>query len=255
MIPLTIIQTIFNRLPEKLGKSQRSQSKVQRKRHTPLSNQDDGYNCHGNKDVETPYNLSKRLQNANSSTHSPFPTQSDVVDLGESPPPSLNPSHFPPIPERPPHLTFPRFLGPDSIEDLFRPESEYSENFVPPRMDSRVNSLSQNFDSLDQYVSTLDMQEEQQNPHGIDTPATFGSLAPYTNPGNATFDTSGVGPFVPLSPYLIQMYSHTGNYLVPSEAARFLADDHYTVDQNDNIQEAQLQEIADGQETLWTGAE
>ncbi|KAH6666417.1 fungal-specific transcription factor domain-containing protein, partial [Halenospora varia] len=53
------LATIFNRLPEKLGKSQRNQPKVQRKRHTPLSSQDNVHNRHGNRDIETPYNSSE----------------------------------------------------------------------------------------------------------------------------------------------------------------------------------------------------
>jgi hypothetical protein len=139
---LTIIQTVFNRLPEKLGKSQRNQSTAHRKRHTPLSNQNDGHNFHDNKDMETPYDSFEYLQEANSSTNSRVSTQrTDVVDLGESPPLDvpLNPMHFATIPERPPHSNFARFLGPDSIEDLFRPESEYSGDFVPLNIDSSLS--------------------------------------------------------------------------------------------------------------------
>ncbi|KAF4634789.1 hypothetical protein G7Y89_g3317 [Cudoniella acicularis] len=250
-ILLTIIQTIFNHLPERLAKSQRNQSNVQRKRHTPLSNQDDSHNYYGNKNMETPYNSSEHLQKANSSAVSRASTQgADTADLGESPPSGapLNPLHFPTIPERPLHGNFLRFLGPDSIEDLFRPESEQSGDFVRQNTGSGVTPLFQGFDSLDQYVSSLDMQEGQEHPHDINVPATDRGLFPYTRPGNATFDTSGVEPFIPLSPYLMQIYSHTGNQFVSSEPAGFLTDDYFMVDQNENLQETQLREMTDDQE-------
>jgi hypothetical protein len=252
---LTIIQTIFNCLPEKLGKSQQNQPKVQRKRHTPFSNQEDGQNYHGNKDADTPYNSSEHVQKTNLSTDSQVSAwRTDAVDSGESPAPDapLNPLHFPTFPEMPPHSNFPRFLGPDSIENLFRPELDYSRDFVPPDIDSRVTSWSQKFDSLDQYVSALDMQKGQEYPPDINASSNDENISPYTRPCNATLETGEAGPFIPLSPYLIRAYSHAGNSLVPSEPTGFLTDGYYMVNQNVNPQEAQLQGITNNQEMLWT---
>jgi hypothetical protein len=79
------------------------------------------------------------------------------------------------------------------------------------------------------------MQKEQELPHEIN-----GSILPYKSPRNATLDTGGVVPFIPLSPYLIQMYSPTGNQLAPLEPGGSLTDDYYMVDQNNNPQETQL---------------
>jgi hypothetical protein len=115
-------------------------------------------------------------------------------------------------------------------------------------------SFSQGFDSLDQYVSTLDMQKGQERLLNINDLANDGSSSLYTTPGNVTFDTGGVGPFIPLSPYLIQMYSPTGNHLVPSGPGGFLTDDYFMVD-NNNLQETRLQGMTDDREILWTRPE
>ena len=245
-ILLTITQTIFNRLPEKLGKSQRNQSKAQKKRHTPILNQDDGHNCPGpgNIDIETTYNSSEYSLEAKSSTHSrTSPPTIETMSLRE---PSLpegvrSPSKFPTISKTLPQRNFYRFLGPDSIEDLFRPESESSGDFVHANIDSSLASFSQNFDSLDQYVSSLEMQEGQQRPDGMKDLTSNGSLPAFTSPENAIFDARGVDPFIPLSPYLMQVYSPTGNHLLPSELSGMLADEYFMVDQCSNTQEARLQ--------------
>jgi hypothetical protein len=241
-----------------LGKIQRNQSKPQRKRQTPSSNQDDGHSYHDNKDVETPYNSSEYLQNPNSSTDSRASTQgTNAADLGESPLPEvpLNPLYFPTIPEGQQHSNFARFLGPDLIEDLFGPELEHSGDFVPPNIGSGVMSFSRGFDSLDQYVSTLDMQKGQERLLNINDLANDGSSSLYTSPGNVAFDTGGIGPFIPLSPYLIQMYSPTGNHPVPSRPGGFLPDDYFMVAQNNSLQETRLQGMPDDREILWTRPE
>ncbi|KAH8651504.1 fungal-specific transcription factor domain-containing protein [Tricladium varicosporioides] len=246
------LSTIFNSLPEKLGKSQLNQSKVRRKRHTLSSNQDEIHNRHGNRDIDAPYNSPEHLLSTRSRV--PITERTDEMDMSVSSLPGapLNPLPFSAILEEPSHGNFPRFLGPDSIEDLFGPEVEHSGDLLPPNMSSRVNSLSQNFNSLDQYVSMLDMPEGQEFPFDVNACTNDKILPPYPVLGNATFDASGVKPFVPLSPYLFQMYSHSGDQVAPSASTGFTTSNYYMVDQHDNHQGRQLQGMVDGQENLWT---
>jgi hypothetical protein len=242
---LTLIQIIFTRLPERLGKSRRKQSKPQRKRRTSLPKQNEPRESHSDQDiVETPYNSRAFTQAA------------DAVDLGGSQlqDAPLNPLHFPNIPETSPHDNFTRFLGPNSIEDLFRPQFEHSGDVVSPNLGPTVTSLSQNLDSLDQYASMLDLQKGQENPHDIDDSVNGVSSLHYARSGNVTIDNTRVRPFIPLSPYLMQMYP-PGSSLVPPESCALLTEDYYTEDQIDNPQGAGLQGMLYDQEIFWARAD
>jgi hypothetical protein len=219
------MQIIFTRLPERLGKSGRKQSKTQRKRHQSLPEQIESRESHSNQDiVETPYN-------SRASTQAP-----------------PNPLCFPNIHETSSHGNFARFLGPDSIEDLFKPQSKESEDVVSLNLGSTATSLSQNLDSLDQYVSTLDLQKGQGHPHDINDNANGVSSLHYPRSGNVTIDNTGVRPFIPLSPYLMQIYPPVGSSLMPPESYALLTEDYFTGDQNDNSQGARLQGMTDDQE-------
>jgi hypothetical protein len=240
------MQIIFTRLPERLGKSRRKQSKTRKKRHTPLSKQNESRESYSDQDtLETPYNSRA------------FAQLTDEVDLGGSPPleATLNPLHFPNIPETSSHGNFTRFLGPNSIEDLFRPQSEHSEDVVSPNLGSTVTSLSQNLDSLDQYVSMLDLQKGQEHPHDINDSVNGVSSLHYARSDNVTIDNTRVRPFIPLSPYVMQMYPPGGSYLVPPESYALLTEDYYTGDQNDNSQGTRLQGMMDDQEIFWARAD
>jgi hypothetical protein len=215
------MQTIFTRLPERLGKSRRKQSKTQSKRHISLPKQNESRESLSDQDiVETPYNSRASTQ------------ATDAVDLGGSPPLEypLNPLHFPNIPETSSHGYFTRFLGPYSIEDLFRPQSEHSGDIVSPNLDFRVTSLSENFDSIDQYVSALDLQKGQELPHDINDSANGVRSLQYARSGNVTIDNTRARPFIPLSPYLMQMYPPGGSSLVPPESYALLTEDYFTGD-------------------------
>jgi hypothetical protein len=109
-------------------------------------------------------------------------------------------------------------------------------------------SLSQKFDSLDQYVSTLDLQKGQDHYHDINDTANWGELASYTIPDNVDSDNRDARPFIPLSPYLMQTYPPGGSHVVPSEPFTFLTNDYYRVGQNSNVKETP-QGIMDD---LWT---
>lgn len=239
------LQIIFTRLPERLGKSRQKQSKTQRKRHTSLPKQNESRASHSDQDiVETPYNSRAFIQ------------ATDGVDLGGSPPleAPLNPLHFPNIPETSSHGNFTRFLGPNSIEDLFRPQSEYSGDVVSPNLGFTVTSLSQNLDSLDQYVSMLDLQKGQEHPHDINDSVNGVSSLHYARSGDITIDNTRIRPFIPLSPYLMQTYPPSDSSLVPPESYALLTEDYYTGDQNDNSQGTWLQGMTDDQGIFWARA-
>lgn len=75
-------------------------------------------------------------------------------------------------------------------------------------------SLSQDFNpNLDQYVSGLELQVGDDN--------DVGSFFPYTSVGNGAFGGGGSGggvgvrPFIPISPYLMQMYGQTDEQAFP----------------------------------------
>jgi hypothetical protein len=142
------------------------------------------------------------------------------VDLDEASPleTPLNPLCFPNIPDISSYDDFTRFLGPNSIDDLFRPQLEHSADDLSPNMDSTAISLSQSFGSLDQYVSTLDLQNGYE-PHDSNDTANYGSLYTFTRSGNVIFDDSrsGAGAFIPLSPYVMQMHSPGSSHLAPME--------------------------------------
>jgi hypothetical protein len=174
-----------------------------------------------------------------------------VVDLRQSPSleNSINPSHSPPTPpERPSQGNFTRFLGPDSIEDLFKPQSEHPGDVSSADISSMAYPFPERFDSLDQYVSTLDLQTGQDHYNDINDNANWGDLASYTNPGNVDTTNGDAQPFIPLSPYLMQTYSPGGTHLLPSEPFTFLPNDYYGIGQNNTVKEAP-QEIMDD---LWT---
>jgi hypothetical protein len=204
-----------------LGKGQRNQSKIQRKRQTPTTNQEEALQSFENESLETPLNSSENFQQTNPSNSSrvSFSTQAaNPADFNEPQPvddASLNPLYFP----TPQYNEFARFLGPDSIDELFRlnPQLENpGENFLPPDMESTdFMSLSQDFNpNLDQYVSGLELQNGDGNDVGSFFPYTTGS-------GNGIFvgegGDSGVGvrPFIPISPYLMQMYGQTDEQAFP----------------------------------------
>ena len=210
-----------------------------------LLKQNESRESHSDQDiVETPYNSRASTQ------------ATDAVDLGGSTPleAPLNPLHFPNIPKTSSHGYFTRFLGPDSIEDRFRPQSENSGDVVPPNLGFRVTSLSENLDSIDQYVSALDLQKGQEHPHDINDSANGVSSLQYARLGNVSIENTRVQPFIPLSPYLMHMYPPGGSSLVPPESYTLLAEDFYTGDQNDNSQGTRLQGMTDDQEIFWAGA-
>jgi hypothetical protein len=202
-----------------------AQSKTRRKRHTSLSKENKAREAHS--DQEGTDHSSYEYQPQTSTSVNPqTSTQAiDSVELGSSA--SVETSQEPwPVPE-----TFflcgdfSRFLGPDSIEDMFGRQPLYLRGGVSPDFGSTVMNPPQNVDSLDQYVSTLDMQRGQIHPHDF-----TGRL------DNAVIDNIGE-PFVPLSPYLLQMHAPSGNSFVSRESNRLYTGDYYVVDQNDNLRE------------------
>jgi hypothetical protein len=204
-----------------LGKGQRNHSsKASRKRQIPTTNQDEALQSYENESLETPLNPSENFQQTNPSNSSrvSFSTQAaNPADFNEPQPVDdvpLNPLYFP----TPQYHDFARFLGPDSIDELFRlnPQLENpGENFLPPDMESTdFISLSQDFNpNLDQYVSGLELQLGDGN--------DVGSFFPYTSVGNGAFGDGGsdggvgVKPFIPISPYLMQMYGQTDEQAFP----------------------------------------
>jgi hypothetical protein len=104
---------------------------------------------------------------------------------------------------------------------------------VLPDFGSTVMNHPQNVDSLDQYVSTLDMQKEL---GGFDNSSN--GLCPLHYEGFVNSTTDDIWePFVPLSPYLMQMHTPDDNSLVSRESNRLNTEDYYVVDQNDNLRE------------------
>jgi hypothetical protein len=220
-----------------LEKSQWNKPKAQRKRQTPQSNQDEVHQSRDDEGIETPYTSSENFHQTNLSTDSQVSTQAPpTVDFDESPlEDPLNPLYFPNIPDKPSYSEFARYLGPDSIDDLFRPQLEHSGDVFDPNMDSTEMSLSRNYNTnLDQYVSTL--EPYLQNGQGLNDSTDTGSYFPYNMLGNVTFGDGGDGgvrPFIPLSPYVMQMYSAaSGDQQAPRA---FFTDGYFIVDQNDNL--------------------
>lgn len=220
MALLIVAQTIFNRLPERLGKNRQTQSKVQRKRQTPMANEDNTHKFHGSETEDTPHITSPSLQKVDGSAGFQASTLgSGMVDLNEfaSQEAPFNPSLPLAIPDWPVHDDFTRFLGPDSIEDLFRPEPEQQGSVVTSNMDYTAILPFQNFSSLDQYVSTLDLHEGQEYLHDINEIANDVMLPTYTGLDDFTTDNGGVQPFIPLSPYLMKRYGPDGNAVFRTE--------------------------------------
>jgi hypothetical protein len=199
-----------------LGKSRQSGTKPQKKCHPLSLSQDETHRHPRNKRVETSGNSPAQLQQGNLSTNSGAPVQeSEAVNLGEnwSSGDQLNLLHFPSNPDRSPNWNFARFLGPHSLEDIFRSDSEYSGDIISSTLDSTTMPLSQNFDSLDQYVSMLDVQEGQEYLYSINNPANSESLSTYAGLDNAVFNNSGNRTFTPLSPSIIETCLPVGNLL------------------------------------------
>lgn len=71
------------------------------------------------------------------------------------------------------------------------------------------------------------------------------------SPGTTKIDTGRVGPFIPFSPYLMQMYLPTDNHL-SSGPAGFLTEDYSVVDPNNHLQESRLQGTMDNRGKFWT---
>jgi hypothetical protein len=172
----------------------------------PLSDQRDA-----NIDKETSCSLLEHFLTTSSLTNSqPLGKETGTVDLGGSllmnPPGSLHPVN---IPETHVHDDSARYLGPNSIEDIFRPEWEFSKDFLHPALNLGTFSLPRDFDSLDQYVSALDMQQGQS-----DSPSTD-----YLTGGERLLPKTGFEilnrpePFIPLPPYRMQMHSPTNESL------------------------------------------
>ncbi|KAJ6109581.1 hypothetical protein N7486_001816 [Penicillium sp. IBT 16267x] len=164
-----------------------------------------------------------------------FAQASDSVDVSnslslQSPPDPLFPLNISQTTKRP---YVPRFLGPDSIEDIFGPQLPNSSAMVSPSLGSTTMISPQTFTSLDQYVSTLDLQGGQAHPFGIGSSANGTGTLPWHN---ATVDV-GNQPFVPLSPYIMQIRPPSGSPHVSPETLESLTTNFDFAGQNDKAQE------------------
>lgn len=202
-----------------------------------LSEQDEPERSYYHQDtIAGGYNSYETFSQNNSSIGlQAFAQTSDSVDLGDflslqSPP---DPLCLPNVPQRTKSPYVNRFLGPDSIEDIFGLQPRYSSAMVPPSLASTTMISPQTFTSLDQYVSTLDLQGGQAHPFGINSSANGTSTLPWDN---ATIDTGGQ-PFIPLSPYLMQIHPPSGSSFVSPEPYELLTRDYDFAGQNDNPQQ------------------
>ena len=91
----------------------------------------------------------------------------------------------------------------------------------------------QTFTSLDQYVSTLDLQGGQAHPFDINSGSNGTGTLPWHN---AMIDVDNQ-PFIPLSPYIMQTHRPSDNPLVPPETYELLTRNYDFAGQNDNSQE------------------
>jgi len=161
-----------------------------------------------------------------------FTQASDSVDLGnslslQSQPDPLFPSNISQTTRRP---YVPRFLGPDSIEDIFGPQLPNASAMMSPSLRSTTMISPQTFNSLDQYVSTLDLQGGQAHPFGIGSSANGIGTLPWHN---TTVDV-GNQPFVPLSPYITQICPPSGSPHVSPETYQSLTRNYDFAGQNNN---------------------
>ena len=175
------------------------------------------------------------LQQSESSIPSQASTQtSDSVDLDDSQifQTQLNLQSFVHTPDAPMHPNVARFLGPDSVEDVFGAGPRYLSSVDSPDLGSTTVNPPGTFNSLDQYVSTLDLQEGKLPPFGISEGADGAS--------SLDWDATASHPFIPLSPYLMQVPPPNGDPLVPPELFTFFAGEYNVADQNFKLRDIYL---------------
>lgn len=87
----------------------------------------------------------------------------NIMDPSEEQPQdmTMSSSYLPEIPGEFTQGNFARFLGPDSLENLFTTGSEHWVDVISENNRSEMASFFQNFDSLDQYVDILDLDLSQ----------------------------------------------------------------------------------------------
>ena len=131
------------------------------------------------------------------------------------------------------HPNVARFLGPNSIEDIFGAEPRYSGDIDSPNPGYTTMNAVGTFKSLDQYVSTLDLQ-------GQLAPSSIGGTADGESSldWDATAIDNASHPFIPLSPYL--MHPPSGDSLVPPELYSFFTSEYNTGDQNSKSRDIYL---------------
>lgn len=215
-------------LPERLGQGQGTRSNTQRKRHTKRSESRGSHSDHD----DISHNSYEKVPQNNSSIGSQASTRvTDSVDVGDSlaldTPPNL--PFFMGIPDTSAHGNFARFLGPDSIEDLFGQQDRHAGSIVSPNLGSTAMDPPQNVVSLDQYVSVLDLQNGLAGPQDVNNCASGVSSLHCGELSNASIDHTGQ-PFIPLSPYIMQMHPSVSNFLVSPESYAIFTDDYCMVD-------------------------
>lgn len=234
---LLIRQTIFIRLPERLNKSQSTKSRAQRKRQKSPTKRDDSRGSPSNQNGIS-HNSYEHLPQTNSSVDSQSSIRAtESIDLTDSPSLSTppNPQSFIIVPETSTYSNFARFLGPDSIEDVFGQQHGRSRSFISPNSGSTAMDLPQDVVSLDQYVSTLDLQNGRGCPHNINNSAGEMSSLHCGRSSNTAIDDADQ-PFIPLSPYIMQMHPGSGHFVLSPEPYTLFADDYYMVDTNADSQ-------------------
>jgi hypothetical protein len=219
------------RLPERISKGQSTKSNAQRKRQKSPPEQNESRRSYSEQDGISNLSYQHLSQSSTSFVpkHSTLATAS--VDLNESPIPnvSTSPESFIHATETSTYSDFARYLGPDSIEDIFGQQYRKTRSLVSPYIGSTATDPFQNVVSLDQYVSTLDLQNELAWPQDVNNSASGTSSLQCAGLDNATIDHAGQ-PFIPLSPYIMQMQPPGGYFLVSPESYAPFTNESYMID-------------------------